>query len=168
MGFNLKIAFFILEKVCLMVLIFAGKPFHMPGWDMRYTCILYPIQMVAQLMYYAHFACRISHLPNVPAQSILIKYTLYSLNSHVCSKRVCYGCSTIQHRYRQGLNYAYFLNHAMPLTPRKSGIFCCCIQVNLDMTDHCTTDFFHMTDDMLGPSPMHIKYSSYVYDGFCI
>ena len=22
-----------------------------------------------------------------------------------------------------------------------------------------------MTDDMLGPSPMHIKYSSYVYDG---
>ena len=25
-----------------------------------------------------------------------------------------------------------------------------------------------MTDDMLGPSPMHIKYSSYVYDGFCI
>ena len=26
----------------------------------------------------------------------------------------------------------------------------------------------HMTDDMLGPSPMHIKYSSYVYDGFCI
>ena len=31
------------------------------------------------------------------------------------------------------------------------------IQVNLDMTD-----------DMLGPSPMHFKYSSYVYDGFCI
>ena len=26
----------------------------------------------------------------------------------------------------------------------------------------------HMTDDMLGPSPMHITYSSYVYDGFCI
>ena len=25
-----------------------------------------------------------------------------------------------------------------------------------------------MTDDMLGPSLMHIKYSSYVYDGFCI
>ena len=25
--------------------------------------------------------------------------------------------------------------------------------------------FLHMTDDMLGPSPMHIKYSSYVYDG---
>ena len=25
----------------------------------------------------------------------------------------------------------------------------------------------HMTDYMLGPSPMHIKYSSYVYDGFC-
>ena len=23
-----------------------------------------------------------------------------------------------------------------------------------------------MTDDMLGPSPMHTKYSSYVYDGF--
>ena len=42
------------------------------------------------------------------------------------------------------------------------------VQVNLDMTDHCTTDFSHMTDDMLGPSPMHIKYSSYVYDGFCI
>ena len=28
--------------------------------------------------------------------------------------------------------------------------------------------FLQMTDDMLGPSPMHIKYSSYVYDGFCI
>ena len=28
--------------------------------------------------------------------------------------------------------------------------------------------FLHMTDDMLGPSPMHIKYSSYVYDRFCI
>ena len=28
--------------------------------------------------------------------------------------------------------------------------------------------FLHMTDDMLGPSPMQIKYSSYVYDGFCI
>ena len=26
----------------------------------------------------------------------------------------------------------------------------------------------HKTDDMLGPSSMHIKYSSYVYDGFCI
>ena len=28
--------------------------------------------------------------------------------------------------------------------------------------------FLHMTDDMLAPSPMHIKYLSYVYDGFCI
>ena len=28
--------------------------------------------------------------------------------------------------------------------------------------------FLLMTDDMLGPSPMHIKYSSYVYDRFCI
>ena len=28
--------------------------------------------------------------------------------------------------------------------------------------------FLHMTDDMLGPSPMHIKYSSYVYDRFCL
>ena len=28
--------------------------------------------------------------------------------------------------------------------------------------------FLHMMDDMLGPSPMHIKYSSYVFDGFCI
>ena len=28
--------------------------------------------------------------------------------------------------------------------------------------------FLHMTDNMLGPSPMHIKYLSYVYDGFCI
>ena len=28
--------------------------------------------------------------------------------------------------------------------------------------------FLAMTDDMLGPSPMHIKYSSYVYDGCCI
>ena len=25
-----------------------------------------------------------------------------------------------------------------------------------------------MTDDMLGPSAMHIKYVSYVYDKFCI
>ena len=24
--------------------------------------------------------------------------------------------------------------------------------------------FLHMTDDMLGPSPMHIKYMSYVYN----
>ena len=28
--------------------------------------------------------------------------------------------------------------------------------------------YLHMTDDMLGPSPMHIKYLLYVYDGFCI
>ena len=28
--------------------------------------------------------------------------------------------------------------------------------------------FLHMTDDMLGPSPMHIKYLSYVNDRFCI
>ena len=28
--------------------------------------------------------------------------------------------------------------------------------------------FLHMTDNMLGPNPMHIKYLSYVYDGFCI
>ena len=28
--------------------------------------------------------------------------------------------------------------------------------------------FLHMTDNMLGPSPMNIKYSSYVYDRFCI
>ena len=28
--------------------------------------------------------------------------------------------------------------------------------------------FLHMTDNMLGPSPLHIKYSSYVYDRFCI
>ena len=28
--------------------------------------------------------------------------------------------------------------------------------------------FLHMTDDMLGPSPMQIKYSSYAYDRFCI
>ena len=28
--------------------------------------------------------------------------------------------------------------------------------------------FLHMTDDMLGPSPMLIKSSSYVYVGFCI
>ena len=28
--------------------------------------------------------------------------------------------------------------------------------------------FLHMTDSMLGPSRMHIKYPSYVYDGFCI
>ena len=25
-----------------------------------------------------------------------------------------------------------------------------------------------MIDDLLGPSPMHIKYVSYVYEGFCI
>ena len=57
------------------------------------------------------------------------------------------------------------------------------IQVNLDMTKdqkrgvaHLRYDgplynrFWHMTDDMLGPSPMHIKYSSYtcIYNGFCI
>ena len=28
--------------------------------------------------------------------------------------------------------------------------------------------FLYITDDMLGPSPMHIMYSSYVYDRFCI
>ena len=28
--------------------------------------------------------------------------------------------------------------------------------------------FLHMTDNMLGPSLMHIKYLTYVYDGFCI
>ena len=28
--------------------------------------------------------------------------------------------------------------------------------------------FLHTTDDMLGPSPMHIKYASYVCNGFCI
>ena len=28
--------------------------------------------------------------------------------------------------------------------------------------------FLHMTDDMLGPSSMHIKYLSYVYNRFCI
>ena len=28
--------------------------------------------------------------------------------------------------------------------------------------------FLHMTHDMLGPSPLHIKYSSYVYNRFCI
>ena len=28
--------------------------------------------------------------------------------------------------------------------------------------------FLHMTDDMLGPSAMHIKYLPYVYKGFCI
>ena len=28
--------------------------------------------------------------------------------------------------------------------------------------------FLHMTDGMLGPSPMHVQYLSYVYDGFCI
>ena len=42
------------------------------------------------------------------------------------------------------------------------------IQVNLDMTDYCKTDYSSMTDKMLGPSPMHIKYLPYVYDRFCI
>ena len=52
------------------------------------------------------------------------------------------------------------------------------ITVNSCVTFGCTGElgydgplydgFWHMTDDMLGPSPMHIKYSSYVYDGFCI
>ena len=28
--------------------------------------------------------------------------------------------------------------------------------------------FLHMADKMLGPSPMDIKYSSYVYNRFCI
>ena len=37
------------------------------------------------------------------------------------------------------------------------------------MTDRCMTDLtdLHMTD-MLGPSSMHIRYLSYVYDKFCI
>ena len=47
---------------------------------------------------------------------------------------------------------------------------------SLKQQDYCTGElgydgplydrFLHMTDDMLGPSPM--QYSSYVYDGFCI
>ena len=28
--------------------------------------------------------------------------------------------------------------------------------------------FLHMTDDMFGPSPINIKYLSFVHDGFCI
>ena len=28
--------------------------------------------------------------------------------------------------------------------------------------------FLHMAGDMPGPSPIHTKYSSYVYDRFCI
>ena len=40
----------------------------------------------------------------------------------------------------------------------------CLVQASLNKTDHCLA----MTDNMLGPSPMHIKYVSYVYDGFCI
>ena len=41
------------------------------------------------------------------------------------------------------------------------------VQVNLD--DGPLYDrFLHMMDDMLGPSQMHIKYPSYVYDGICI
>ena len=43
------------------------------------------------------------------------------------------------------------------------------IQGNLDIHEGPLYDgFLHITDDMLGPSPMHIKYLSYVYDGFCI
>ena len=38
------------------------------------------------------------------------------------------------------------------------------VQVNLDIMDHWYNRFLYMTDDMLGPSPMHIKYLSYVYD----
>ena len=29
-------------------------------------------------------------------------------------------------------------------------------------------ELLSITDDVLGPSPIHIKYLSYVYDGFCI
>ena len=43
-----------------------------------------------------------------------------------------------------------------------------CIQVNLGYDGPLYDGFLHMTDEMLGPSPMHIKYSSYVYDRFCI
>ena len=45
---------------------------------------------------------------------------------------------------------------------------CIYIQANLDMTDHMYDRLLSMTDDMLAPSPMHIKYVSNVYDGFCI
>ena len=47
------------------------------------------------------------------------------------------------------------------LTGLKIGI---CTTVFVPLYD----GFLHMMDDVLGPSPMHIKYSSYVYDGFCI
>ena len=43
-----------------------------------------------------------------------------------------------------------------------------CITGELGYDGPLYDGFLHMTDDMLGPDPMHIKYSSYVYDGFCI
>ena len=46
--------------------------------------------------------------------------------------------------------------------------FCCCCTGELGYDGPLYDRFLHMTDDMLGPSPMHIKYLSYVYDGFCI
>ena len=44
------------------------------------------------------------------------------------------------------------------------------IQVNFGYDGPLSNRFLLMTEDMLGPSPspMHIKYSSYVYDRFCI
>ena len=49
-----------------------------------------------------------------------------------------------------------------------------CLELQKDCTGELGYDgplydrFLHMTDNMLGPSPMDIKYLSYVYDGFCI
>ena len=56
---------------------------------------------------------------------------------------------------------------AKPL-PRRVGVICNCNTGELGYDGPLYDGFLHMTDDMLGPSLMHIKYLSYVYDGFCI
>ena len=70
-----------------------------------------------------------------------------------------------------GRGYYRVCGHVHPenLKSMSSAMHFGALQVNSDMADHCMTDFcIYMTDDMLGPSPMHIKYSSYVYNEFCI
>ena len=49
-----------------------------------------------------------------------------------------------------------------------SNIFCRLTAGELGYDGPLYDRFLSITDNMLGPSPMHIKYVSYVYDGFCI
>ena len=46
--------------------------------------------------------------------------------------------------------------------------YCTCGTGELGYDGPLYDRFLHMTDNILGPSTMHIKYSSYVYEGFCI